>query len=206
MSGYSTQFKSVYLIRHGEAESNVERVYASYPEEARLYHLTDTGRSQVAELCTRLQGEDVGTIMFTSPLTRTIETTQIIQRTTATPVMIDNRLRETDFGPLNNSPYLSTDTHGLDSENIGEIRRQTLDARAAKGAETIDSVRARCEEFLNDIAPLFGGETVYIVAHADSIQQLCSLLVGSSVDESLLWYPSRAQCRVVATDGSIRNV
>lgn len=206
MSGYSTQFKSMYLIRHGEAESNVERIYASYPEEARLYHLTDTGKSQVAELCTRLKGEDVGTIMFTSPLTRTIETTQIIQRTTATPVMIDNRIRETDFGALSNGPYLSTDTHGPDGENVGELRRKTLDFRAAQGVETIESVRARCEEFLKDIAPLFAGETVYIVAHADSIQQLYSLLVGTSMDESLLWYPSRAQCRVVATDSSIRNV
>jgi broad specificity phosphatase PhoE len=206
MSGYAAQFKSVYLIRHGEAQNNTERVYASYPEDDRLYHLTDTGRAQVADLCSRLKDEDVGTIMFTSPLTRTIETTQIIQRTTATPVMIDNRLRETDFGPLNNSPYLSTDTHGLDSENIGEVRRQTLDARAAKGSETIDSVRARCEELLKDIAPLFGSETVYIVAHADSIQQLCSLLVGSSVDESLLWYPGRATCRVVSTDGTARTV
>ncbi|MBX4200650.1 histidine phosphatase family protein, partial [Candidatus Parcubacteria bacterium] len=81
-----------YLLRHGQAISNVENIVSSWPE---LFEnpLTEKGRGQVEEAAKKLQGKQID-IIISSDILRTKETAQIVAKTLGLPIEFDPRLRE----------------------------------------------------------------------------------------------------------------
>ena len=61
------------FVRHCEIESNVKKIYAGWSEE----ELTSRGRNQAIEATKRLARFDIDKI-YTSPLRRTVQTSEII--------------------------------------------------------------------------------------------------------------------------------
>jgi len=85
----------IYLIRHGEIESNVQKTYAGTSEES----LNPNGERQVRLLSSRLEGKGISRI-YTSPLTRAVETAKILSQKLKVPVIVEKELREILLGPL----------------------------------------------------------------------------------------------------------
>ena len=76
-----------YLVRHGEAENNVNHIGNSVPEKRKM-HLTENGIRQVEETAVFLATQGIDAILA-SPLERTRETARIISEHTGIEVLID---------------------------------------------------------------------------------------------------------------------
>jgi len=83
------------LVRHGEIESNVRKIYAGISEES----LNANGQRQVRLLSSHLEGKGISRI-YTSPLTRAVETAEILSQKLKVPVIVEKELREILLGSL----------------------------------------------------------------------------------------------------------
>jgi len=90
----------IYLIRHGEIDSNVRYIYAGTSEES----LNPNGEQQVACLAPRLEGKGISRI-YASPLTRAVETANILNQKLNVPMIVEKELREILLGPLDGLSY-----------------------------------------------------------------------------------------------------
>ena len=84
----------LYLVRHGESQGNAERRLQSHAE----FPLTALGRRQAEALAERLAGEDIGAV-YTSTLTRAVETAAIVSMMLGLEAQPEPRLMEYDLGP-----------------------------------------------------------------------------------------------------------
>lgn len=111
----------IYLVRHGEVNHNLYKMYNNEDED-----LNETGIKQATELREKIK-EIPYDIIISSPLTRTKHTASIINVKNK-QIVIDDRLKERDPGSLNGKPidiinredywdYYSTNQYGT-SENI----------------------------------------------------------------------------------------
>ncbi|MCH5166533.1 MAG: histidine phosphatase family protein [Erysipelotrichales bacterium] len=87
----------IYLVRHGEATSNLEHVYNRVDDE-----LTELGIKQAETLANLVNAIDYD-VVISSPLTRCIQTTNIIN-THNKEVILDSNLKERDAGNLIGTP------------------------------------------------------------------------------------------------------
>lgn len=103
----------LYLVRHGETELSARRSYSGRREVP----LTGTGREQARGAGERLRDAGVDTV-YSSPLGRATETARAIVAATGAPLLLDERLTEVDYGPL----------EGLDREEARERFGAAYDA------------------------------------------------------------------------------
>jgi len=82
-SDYKENVVRIYLVRHGEIESNVQKIYAGISEES----LNPNGERQVRFLSSHLEGKGISRI-YTSPLTRPVETAEIFSQKLKVPVIV----------------------------------------------------------------------------------------------------------------------
>lgn len=85
---------NIIFMRHGEAVDNVRGVLSC--KEIRCSVLTEAGFCQVAKSVSRLPRE-IDKI-YSSPLIRTLQTAKEIMKASGAEVIIDNRIREIDWG------------------------------------------------------------------------------------------------------------
>ena len=172
-----------FLVRHGEAEHNILDVASSYPEH-RAYHLTEEGRRQVAARAEELSREPVDVIFF-SPLTRTRETAIVIAEKTGAPLFEDMRLREPGYGSFEGGSWSA-----LVAKYPPPERRLKTDGM--DGVEDFVSVRERLVSFRDFVLSQYAGKRIVVVSHGDTLQLLHGILVGLTLEESVL---SEKRCR-----------
>src|SRR3990167_4879497 len=90
-----------YVLRHGRAVSNVDKICSSWPETFDN-PLTLEGRQQVREALQILKEKNIDYI-FASDVLRARQTAQIVGEELDLPVTLDERLREFNFGVYNGS-------------------------------------------------------------------------------------------------------
>jgi broad specificity phosphatase PhoE len=83
----------IYLIRHGQTEWNDQNIFRGQKDIA----LSGTGKSQAYQTGKYLADRDVKKI-YTSPLTRAVETSSIIAEQLGCGVSVLQDLRDIDFG------------------------------------------------------------------------------------------------------------
>lgn len=79
----------VHLLRHGEVYNPSKVLYGRMPD----FHLSDRGREMADMAADWFEGHDIAAL-FSSPLDRTQETAEPIQKRTDLPVTLDDRLIE----------------------------------------------------------------------------------------------------------------
>ncbi len=127
----------LWLVRHGETTSGAERKLAGWHDPP----LTAKGRDQARALRPFLNGQDfIG--VWSSDLVRT-QTTARLAWGEAQP---DQRLREMNFGALENQPYEEID------RRMGKLFMEFRSFTAPEG-ESIDAVRTRVLGFLDQLPP-----------------------------------------------------
>lgn len=174
----------MYLVRHGEAESNVSGIASALPEKAKM-HLTEEGVKQIAEVARFLSLQSIDSIIA-SPLERTRETAAIISEQTGQYVLIDDRLHETGLGMYNDGPIEKFFSKYPDMRL--RITPDPLD-----GTESVIDMRGRIEGFLRDIKQVYRGKRVVIVSHGDVLDQMYGILKrespGQAIDDH--FYPAK---------------
>ena len=87
---------NLYFVRNGESEANTRHVISN---RASIFHLTPKGRSQAEMLAEKLKDIPVD-VLFSSPVLRARETTEILSIRLGIPYQTTEALREYDCGIL----------------------------------------------------------------------------------------------------------
>lgn len=87
---------NLYFVRHGESEANTRHIISNRES---TFHLTAKGRQQAEALAGKLRGIPFSA-MFSSPVLRARETTEILSAALGIPYQVTEALREYDCGIL----------------------------------------------------------------------------------------------------------
>ncbi|MDE1925285.1 MAG: class I tRNA ligase family protein, partial [Patescibacteria group bacterium] len=148
-----------FLMRHGEANSNAGG-YLDSGEDADN-HLTETGRADALASARELKTKNIDLIVV-SPVLRTRETAQILQKELGLPdsaVMVDERLRERSLGVFSGKAEVEWVNYFVSLREHFE--------RAPEGAETLAQVRRRMADCLFEIERRYTQKNILIVTHGD---------------------------------------
>ena len=159
----------MFLVRHGATAQTAEDRFSG----AEGVELSDDGRAEAQRLGERLRGEGISAV-FSSPLSRAMETARIISKGwSVAPVPVDG-LREIAHGHW----------EGLQRKEVEEkfaaeysMWEQDPFACAPAGGESGVEVLARALPALLKIVDEHAGSKVLVVSHKATIRLLlCSLL------------------------------
>jgi broad specificity phosphatase PhoE len=181
------------LIRHGESEGNAAQRLQGQGE----YPLSELGREQARRLADRLSKvyDDIA-VIYTSSLSRAVETAQILAEAVGAPVVPDDRLQEYDVGQLT----------GLTMEDIRERFPQIYAAWmedveewiSMPGGERNESFRQRVREVFAEIAARHDGdEDVVVVSHGGTLGAYLAQIMGLSPERRSPFSFSNASLTVV---------
>ncbi|MDD2766975.1 MAG: histidine phosphatase family protein [Candidatus Moranbacteria bacterium] len=184
-----------YLVRHGEAENNVNHVGNSFPEKTKM-HLTETGIEQVHATAEFLAGKNID-IILASPIQRTRETAEIISEKTGREVLIDDRLHETGMGIYNGEPIEKFFSKYPDM-------RARIMTDGEDGVESFIDMRGRLTQLVSDVKKVYEGKKVVLVSHGDVLDQLYGMLKEESIGQTLddTYYPEKGSYKEVVIAGN----
>lgn len=151
------------LMRHGEAENNVQHIVAGRTSE---YHLTEKGRMQVRGTAEKLKDLSIDAI-YTSPVIRTVETSQIVSETIGVDYSVDERLTETEMGSL-----VGMRMNEVLEKYDGLFHKfyYNDDALSKLGLEGFSFIGSRMNSMLDYVAEKHPDKNVLLVTHLDPIK------------------------------------
>ncbi len=168
---------SYTTMRHGQSDHNVKRLISSLPDNPD--HLTEEGKKSVREKAEDLKSKKIDFI-FASDFVRTKETTEIIAAVLGLPkeaVIYDVRLRETNFGDLNNHPR-------KDTWKIFSSDEERFYKRYPNG-ENFSDVKKRVSEFMYEVDSKYEGKNILIISHEITIWLLQGVAHAWTIGEHL---------------------
>ena len=168
-----------YLLRHGEAMSNIKQVVSSWPETFEN-PLTEKGVKMIEESAKKLMDKNIDFI-FASDLLRTQQTASIVGRALKIEPEFDKRLREISFGNMNGGPI--TDLDVKFKEESERIKNKM------PNGESYEDVSKRIYDFLIDIDKKYKNKNILIVSHESTLWILESKVKGMSLEENLKTIP-----------------
>ncbi|MBA2356602.1 MAG: histidine phosphatase family protein [Acidobacteria bacterium] len=160
----------LFLVRHGATQLTAEDRFSG----AVGVDLSDEGRWQVARLGERLKDDRVSAI-YTSPLSRTVETATIIAGVCGVTPELRDGLREISHGRWEGLTRDEVETRFGDEYAAWEEDPFTF---APEGGESGVAVLARALPVIRDIVTHHRGECVLVVSHKATLRILLSSLLG----------------------------
>ena len=133
--------------------------------------LSARGRALAVELGARRRDDNLA-VVFTSDLTRAVETAEIAFADADIPIVRDSRLRECNYGELNGAP-------------TAELVRERLSRVDAPfpGGESWRGAVARVGEFLDELANTRDRERVILIGHTATRWALEHRVHGAPLEE-----------------------
>ena len=160
------RFTRLTAVRHGESEGNLIPIYQGVVPGT---DLTARGRMQAGTTGERLGNEEVQRI-YCSPLARTRQTAEEIAKKTGAEVVMDERLREVEFGEYEGKSIDFSDLTFVKARRAHKLETNQIESiYHFPGMETASKVQARLTSFLHDVLPRHRGEHIVIVTHADPV-------------------------------------
>lgn len=169
-----------FLLRHGEAENNIKKIISCYPEKEK-FSLTLKGRIQIENVLKKLKKEKID-LIFSSDLTRTKETAEIIANGLNLKINFDERLREINLDRLN---YHSYD----DFVNFVKSNYQDdleMFSKKIEGIESLSELAFRLFNFIKDIEEKYKNKNILIVSHEYPLWILFGILNGFDQERIIL--------------------
>ncbi|HVW66544.1 MAG TPA: class I tRNA ligase family protein [Candidatus Peribacteraceae bacterium] len=162
------RFTKVSVVRHGESEGNLVPMYQG---DVPGTNLTAAGKKQVKKAGEILSSSPIlPTVIYCSPMARTMQTAQAIADATGAKIIIDERLREVGMGE-HEGKKIPVD----DLEVSKELRKEKMSMQTPQstyhlpGMETWDSIQERINDFFEEILPKHRSEHIVVVSHGDPI-------------------------------------
>jgi probable phosphoglycerate mutase len=157
----------VLIARHGEAEYETEVCSDDGGS------LTPLGRGQARALAERLRGERVARV-WTSSLSRAVQTAEIVAAGLGVDVVVREGLREYGVGALAGSAGDEKDYF----EGVFRLWAGGDDAAQVAGGERIVDFVDRVQGVLDEVADTHPGEAALVVSHGGAILATVPQLVG----------------------------
>src|ERR671922_336649 len=191
----------VIFMRHGQAESNVSRILAGRHLES---HLTEYGRQQVVDSTKQLMKNIAIEKVYVSPVTRTLETAQIVCKILGTDYVVDERLYETEMGRLVGMNYeeLTTKYGDLFLRFYSEYDP----VLESFGVETFASVKQRIKSLLDDLVQEHEDSNVLMVTHLDPIKAALATLLDLKPEALYRWHIRNASLTILKHESKTYSV
>ncbi len=180
----------LYLVRHGETEWNVEGRIQGHTD----VELSDWGRQQAQAMAQRLSGVPFD-VAYTSDLSRSRETAQIILGQRDTSLHSTDRIREFHKGVF----------EGL---TVHEYMRRYPDLYRASlandldfaptGGETIRQTSSRMAGFVSELKKDHQDETVLVVGHGGSLRSAVVAIMDLPLEAN--WKMAMSNCSLSVFD------
>jgi 2,3-bisphosphoglycerate-dependent phosphoglycerate mutase len=188
-------------MRHGQAESNVNRILAGRHMES---HLTEYGRQQVVDSAKQLMKNIAIEKVYVSPVTRTVETAQIVRQVLGTDYVIDERLYETDMGRLVGMNYEEVTT------KYGDVLTRFYSdydpVLESFGVEAFASVKRRITTLLDDLLEKHEQRNVLMVTHLDPIKAALASLLDLSPEALYRWNIRNASLTILKHESKTYSI
>lgn len=171
-----------FLLRHGEAFSNREPRWLSCWPEIKTSHLTPRGKAKIKKQADFLKNKEID-LIFSSDLTRTQETAQIIAKKIKKPIVLKKALRELNFGIFN----------GLHPNVYHAYFQNPLERFSKKvpQGETLNQCLKRVFNFWKKINDRYHQKNILIISHGDPLWLLESKIKGLTKTQMIKNYSRR---------------
>ncbi|MHB8381603.1 MAG: histidine phosphatase family protein [Candidatus Binataceae bacterium] len=156
------------LVRHGESEGNVARVFTPTPVTLAL---TELGRRQAREAAQRIRAVGDPRVVIASPYVRARDTGIIIAGELSLPFEIREGLHERETGEFAGKPYESI-FQAADYDHSRPWRW------VPAGGESYEHVRDRAGPILDEIVARFPGDDVVVVSHGGVMVAMWAHVTG----------------------------
>jgi broad specificity phosphatase PhoE len=163
--GTTAERRRIYLIRHGETDSNAGRV-VQVPSDP----LSRRGMAQAARLAERIAGYGIRRLI-SSDFRRAALTAEKIEKSTGISVEFTEILHERNFGDLRGTPYeeLETDPFAADYEPPGGESWEVFHERVRKAWDEVQHIASV-------------DEPVAVVTHGLVLRSILARHLGVDVD------------------------
>jgi 2,3-bisphosphoglycerate-dependent phosphoglycerate mutase len=191
----------VIFMRHGQAESNVSRILAGRHMKS---HLTEHGRQQVLDSAKQLMKNIAIEKVYVSPVTRTVETAQIVCQILGTDYVTDERLYETEMGRLVGMNYEEVTTkHG---DVLNRFYSDYDPILESFGVEAFASVKHRITSLLDDLSQKHEDSNVLMITHLDPIKAALATLLDLSPEALRRWNIRNASLTILKHESKIYSI
>ena len=160
----------LYLVRHGATQLTSEDRFSG----AIGVDLSDEGRAQIERLADRLAQEKIAAI-YSSPLSRTLDSARILAAPHRLTPQTDDGLREISHGRWEGLSRREVEDRFGDEYAAWEVDPFTV---APEGGESGVSVLARALPVIRQIVARHPDESVIVVSHKATLRLIISSLLG----------------------------
>jgi broad specificity phosphatase PhoE len=171
------------LVRHGESNYNYDRRWQGQSQDALL---SDLGWRQAACAADALK-DRAASALYSSDLTRAMQTAVAIAAATGLPIVPDARLREIDAGRWTNR--LSDDVQREEPDRVAAWNQAPATTSLPDG-EGLAEAQARILAFVAERIPAHDGQAVIIAIHGAILQTLMAAADQVPLDQ--LWLKTPA--------------
>lgn len=180
----------LYLVRHGETDSNLQRRYQGQSD----IPLNQTGIQQARKIAQRLSKEEIHAI-YSSDLTRARETAEQIAQPHNLKVTSDIRWRELSFGNWEGLSYPEIQAKAPDEL----VLWQTDPAQyAPPHGETINQLATRVLSAFDELHALHAEQTVLVVSHSGPLQVLLCHALGLGFQHYWQFFIARTGLSIIS--------
>ena len=179
------------FMRHGQADNNVNRILVGRHLES---HLTEKGKMQVKETAKLLKNMSISKI-YSSPVTRAIETTEIVGEELGLDYEIDDRLYEIDLGKLAGTNYdevLNKYGNLFLSFYMGDDS-----VLSNHGVESFTAVKSRIRDLLDQVMARHNDHNILLVTHLDPIKAAISYILDLKPESLYKWHMRNAALTIL---------
>ena len=189
--------RQVIVIRHGEAENNVQHLLSSHPGSPTDLPLTAKGVQQVEAAATAMDKvvshkQDV--VMYASPMKRTQQTAEVLRAALNIPkkqLLTEPSLVEIDMGALDGKSETGPE-HAKYYPDPGSWDNSRAHAY---GGETSADVQQRLCHFVEHLQATAAATPIIVVTHGTPMLELLHLFENPLAPA---WHPANAE--FVATE------
>lgn len=172
----NTNITKVIFVRHGESEGNVQTIRQSKEPGTSL---TEKGKKQTEELAKQLKEEHSIDTIYYSPLLRTQETAEILQKATGAEIVKEDGIREIDFAEFDGKSeeemmeFLNY-RHSLSPEDAYELK-------LGETGESHHTMTDRMKKTMDELVAKNHQKTIVVVSHSDPIRFLLRVIKNDSL-------------------------
>lgn len=178
-----------YLIRHGQTDWNIQGFFQGQQD----IPLNATGLSQAEETAAKLVGMQFDAI-YSSDLTRAIQTAEIIAENYHLPVLTDARLREIHQGEWEGLLY--RDVVREQADHMEKIKNDPIKF-GPPGGETAGIVARRVQTCLDDLCARHPGGHIIVVSHGMTIATALCLFRDFPLQRAASLIPDNVSINVI---------
>lgn len=162
-----------FLIRHGEAESNVRNIVSA---ELNKYPLTEKGKRQITDALEQIKKQKID-LIFSSRVLRAKETAEIIAASLDKEIIFDDRVNEANFGVFNGKPVEEY------RDYFSSWQERFL--KTPENGENFLQVKQRTADFLYEIEKNYDSKNILIVSHEAPIWLMSAAANGLDSNQAL---------------------